>query len=192
MEWDHTPMRTRYRLIGLAAAAIFFVSPGPQWIVDALFHPWAHADPPLLDRWSGRVVPGAGDSLDVVLALERHPQDGCETGRCQQFEGTVVTCDGHGTVRRYRVSGSPRDRHGRDLRIGTSPATTPPPDGLELSTMNGAWDGADTLTLQASFFWRRGPSAISSTDDPATQPVPLTMRRLAREAQVSAPEPCAP
>jgi hypothetical protein len=53
-----------------------------------------------------------------------------------------------------------------------------PPDGLELSSMRGRWGGGDALDLEAEFFWRRGPSAVSSTDDPDTGGwVPLPMRR---------------
>jgi hypothetical protein len=32
---------------------------------------------------------------------------------------------------------------------------------LELDTLIGTWDGADTLTLAADFVWRRGVSGIS-------------------------------
>jgi hypothetical protein len=166
----------RYRWFWLVAAAAFFVSPAPDWIIDMAFYPWAHADPPLLDRWAGRLTAGNGDRLDLVLVLRRSlDSDGRVCSNCNQIEGTAVTCDARGTVRRYRVAGSPRDRQGHRLHIGAVPE--PLIDGLELDTLIGTWDGADTLTLKADFFWRRGTSGISSTDDPATQPVPALLRR---------------
>lgn len=88
-----------------------------------------------------------------------------------------MTCDAQGAVRRHSIFGSPKDRQGRDLHFGAKPEREPPADGLELDTLVVTWDGTDTLTLQADFFWRKGPSAISSTDDPATQPVPIRMQR---------------
>jgi hypothetical protein len=163
----------------LGAAAAFAVSDIPQWTVDMMFYPWARADPPLLDEWVGRLTTGNGKQLDVLFVLER-PESILEGGacyRCPQIEGRALTCDATGQVRRYRLSGSPRDRRGRELHLGFVPEPDPPPDGLELDIVTGGWDGADALMLQADFFWRRGRSAISSTDDPATQPVPLAMER---------------
>ena len=162
----------------LAAFAVFVLSPAMNWIRDMIFDPWAHATPSLFDHWSGRFTAGNGDRLDLVLVLRRRVEsDGIVCGRCNQIEGTAVTCDARGTVRRYEVSGSPRDRQGHQLHIGAIPAQSPPPDGLELDTLIGTWDGADTLALKADFFWRRGKSGISSSDDPATQPVPVRLQR---------------
>jgi hypothetical protein len=169
---------TRYAL--LAAGAAFFVSPAPNYVHDMLFHPWAHADPSLFDRWAGRLTAGNGDRLDLVVVLQRRfDSDGSVCANCNQIEGTAVTCGDNGTIRRYRLAGSPRDRQGRQLHIGAVPAPSPPPDGLELDTLIGTWDRADTLRFNADFFWRRGKSGISSTDDPATQPVPVLLRRQA-------------
>lgn len=164
-------------MLWLVAGAVFVLSPAPQYLIDMVFSPWAHADPPLLDRWAGRLRAGNGDDLDLVLVLRLAPESG-DGGRClscNQIEGTAVTCDARGTVRRYRVAGSPRDRQGHQLHIGAVPE--PPIDGLELDTLIGTWDGADTLTLKANFFWRRGKAGISSTADPATQPVPVRLQR---------------
>jgi hypothetical protein len=178
-------MLTRYRWFWLAAFAAFALSPAMNRIHDVLFYPWAHADPPLFDRWAGGFTAGNGDRLDLVLVLHRHlASDGSICERCNQIEGTAVTCDARGAIRRYRVAGSPKDRQGRQLHIGASPSQSPPPDGLELDTLIGTWDGADTLTLEADFFWRRGKSGISSTDDPATRPVPV---RLQRQGTADAP-----
>lgn len=143
--------RTRYAL--LAAFAAFVLSPAMNWIHDMLFYPWAHADPALFDRWAGRFTAGNGDRLDLVLVLHRRLEsDGTVCARCNQIEGTAITCDARGTVRRYDIAGSPKDRGGHHLHIGAIPAQSPPPDGLELDTLIGTWDGADALTLKAGFF----------------------------------------
>jgi hypothetical protein len=95
--------------------------------------------------------------------------------RVAQIEGRAATCDGAGRVRRYWVSGSPRDRAGRRLRLGFGPDPQGP-DGQVLSTVEGTWDGADTLTLQVDFYLQEGPSVISSSDD---RVMPMRMRRQA-------------
>lgn len=138
-------MLRRYGVLWLVAAGVFVLSPAPQYLIDMVFYPWAHADPPLLDRWVGRATAGNGDRLDLVLVLERTPEspDGGICATCNQVEGTAVTCDARG--------------------------------------------------FNANFFWRRGKSGISSTDDPATQPVPVRLRRAGplgpAQRQQSASEP---
>jgi hypothetical protein len=162
---------------------------GIDWFHDMLLYPWARATPPLLDQWVGQLTTGDGERLTVVFALERGTDsDGTVCANCAQIDGRAVTCDARGRVRRYEVSGSPTDRAGHRLHLNVKPDTDPPPDGLEFRSASGTWDGADTLALQAKFQWRRGRSAISSSDDPATQPVPLVM---ARAATAPTSRPCA-
>jgi len=168
----------RYRVLWLAVIAAFVLSPIPNWITDTLFFPWVHADPPLFGRWAGDLTAGDGHHLDLVMVLRRKTwsdEGVCTT--CSQLQGTAVTCDAQGTVRRYDVDGSPKDRQGHELHIGALSAESPPPEGLELDTLIGSWDGADTLTLMADFVWRQGGSSVSSIDDPATQPVPVRLQR---------------
>lgn len=157
------------------------LSDAPNWLIDRLFHPWSRATPPLLDEWTGALTAGNGERLTVVFSLQRaRASDGgpaCVT--CAQIEGEAVTCSAQGSVRRYRVFGRPEDRAGRRLHLNLAAQAVPPPDGLEFDYVSGTWDGADTLLLSAVFFWRQGASAISSSDDPATQPVPLRLGRLA-------------
>lgn len=168
-------MSNRQAIFWFVIIAAVALSGALQWVRDAMFHPWAHADPPLIDRWVGQLTAGNGDRLDLVLSLQRADTEECHN--CNEIEGTAVTCDARGTVRRYRLAGSPKDRHGRQLHLGAVPEQQPPPDGLELDAVRGTWDGADTMDLAAGFFWRKGKSAISSTDDPATQPVPVRLQR---------------
>lgn len=170
-------------VLALVVAAAYFLPNLLNRVTDALFFPWVHAEPPLLDQWVGQLAAGNGVPLGVTMRLERELTDR-ETicMRCNQIEGSATTCDPRGTVLRYRISGSPKDRQGRQLHLGAVPVPQPPPDGLELDVLVGTWDGADALELQADFHWRRGGSAISSTDDPATQPVPIRMERKGQSA----------
>jgi hypothetical protein len=142
------------------------------------FNPWARANPSLFGTWTGSLTAGNGERLIVSLELQRAlTERGSICMKCAQIEGSVATCDARGAVLRYRVSGSPSDRQARRVHLGAQPEREPPPDGLELDTLIGTWDGADALALHADFVWRRGGSSISSTDDKATQSVPLHMQR---------------
>lgn len=149
-----------------------------DYLRDFLFYPWALQHPPVMGGWVGPTTPGNGVPIALWLDIERTPAGPAgRCTRCNQLAGRAATCDGRGVVRHYRISGSPEDRHAQRLHLGASPEATPAPDGLELSTVEGRWDGADRLTMEADFFWRKGASAISSTDDPATQPVPVALER---------------
>lgn len=181
-------MSKRQATFWFVVIAAFVLSDAPQWVMDALYFPWAHADPPLIDRWAGVFTAGNGDRLELVVVLKRteHVGDEIVCYECNQIEGTAVTCDARGLVRRYRISGTPKDRHGSQIHFGAVSDQSPSPDGLELDTLSGTWDHADTMTLAADFAWRRGASAITSTDDPATQPVPV---RLQRQSASASPSP---
>jgi hypothetical protein len=172
-------MSKRQATFWLVVIAAFVLSDAPQWVMDALYFPWAHADPPLIDRWAGEFTDGNGDRLALVVLLKRTESVSGEVicYNCSQIEGIAVTCDARGLVRRYRISGTPKDRQGSQIHFGAVSDQSPPPDGLELDTLIGTWDHADTMTLAADFAWRRGTSAISSSDDPATQPVPVRLQR---------------
>lgn len=163
--------------MGLLAVVVF--SNAIDRASDMVFRPWALADPPLLDHWVGTLTAGNGVrmalALDLRRAFDRNGDYPC--ARCAQIEGTATTCDERGTVLRYHISGSPKDRHARSMLLGATPEKEPAPDGLEFSTVSGGWDGADRLDIEADFVWRRGRSTISSTDDPATQPVPAPLER---------------
>lgn len=156
-------------------AGLYFTG-GTNWLVDTMYFPWVHAEPPLLRSWVGQLTAGNGVPLMVAMDLERDlTTRGTVCVRCGQIKGAAATCDARGTLRRYRISGSPADREGRQILLGAVPDADPPPDGLELEVMRGTWNRGTRLELAADFHWRKGISAISATDDPATQPVPLAM-----------------
>jgi hypothetical protein len=183
-------MRGPLALLVLAILAYLAVGPFLDYLSDLMWRPWARAQPSVLDGWRGQLTTGNGQRLMVSLHLERaRTSDGrAPCARCNHVQGTATTCDARGTVRAYEISGSPTDRRASSLRLGAVPASDPRPDGLELDVLVGRWDGADALELNADFHWRRGQSAISSTDDPATQPVPI---QLTRDA-LAMTRPCGP
>jgi hypothetical protein len=162
----------------VVVGGILIFSGAIDWALDMAFYPWARATPPLLDEWTGPLTTGNGQRLVVSLEMHRAPtRRGIPCAKCAQIEGRAATCDMRGAVLWYRVSGSPSDRDGRQLHLGATPERDPAPEGLELDVLRGTWDSGDTLALEAGFVWRRGRAAQSSTGDPATQPVPLRMRR---------------
>ncbi len=191
----------RYWAIVVLGVALFFAG-ALDWGYDRLLYPWVLAQPPLLGSWVGTPTSGNGVPMVVGIDMARVRFERDEPcWRCHQIEGTAATCDARGTVLRYRLSGSPADRQGRQLHLGAVPARQPLPDGLELDILRGTWHGAGELSLDAGFFWRRDGSGISTTDDPATQPVPMRRQRkstadfntlckaLARRAQARAAAP---
>jgi hypothetical protein len=172
----HADRKNRVFLGIVVVLGILVVAGLGDRLSDMLFYPWARAEPPLLRSWVGRLTTGNGVPLALGMTLRRaRTRRGTPCAKCNQIEGIAVTCDARGTLLRYRVSGSPSDRQGRQLHLGAVPEPDPPPEGLELDVLRGSWDGDARLDLEADFFWRRGGAGVSSTDDPATQPVPLQM-----------------
>ncbi len=173
-------LRSRAGLAVLALAALVVFSGALDYLSDKAFYPWALVKPGLMTSWRGSLTAGNGDRLTVSVQLQRargsRGRRAC--AKCNQLEGVAVTCNAKGYRRTYRVAGSPKDRRGTALLIGAAPNVTPPPDGLELDVLKGSWDGAGVLEMMADFHWRRGQSAISSSDDPATQPVPIRLTPL--------------
>jgi hypothetical protein len=168
--------KTRVFIAVIVIMGVLIFTGAADRLSDMVFHPWAHADPPLLRSWVGRLTTGNGVPLAVGMTLQRaRGRRGVPCVRCTQIEGTAATCDARGTVLRYRVSGSPDGKQAERLRLGANPEREPGPDGLKLSVLSGAWDGGNQLNLEADFIWRRDGAAVSSTADPANQPVALQM-----------------
>jgi hypothetical protein len=169
--------KTRFFVAVIVIMGVLIFTGAADRLSDMVFHPWVHADPPLLRQWAGRLTTGNGVPLAVAIDLRRARggRRAVPCVRCTQIEGTAATCDARGTLLRYRVSGSPADKQAEQLRLGASPEREPPPEGLELSVLSGTWDGGSQLNLEADFIWRRDGAAVSATDDPATQPVALQM-----------------
>jgi hypothetical protein len=165
-----------------AAAALLVLSVGSDWFDRAWRYPWSNAAsgrPTLTGQWVGALATGSGRPRGVFLELERDiPEPRRRCRGCSTIKGRALTCDEGGREQRYRVTGNPDDRRATRLHLGTIPTADPPPDGLELGTLVGRWDGDGLLALAAEFHWRKGTSAISGTDDPDTGvDAPVRLRR---------------
>jgi len=172
-------------LVLLVAAAVALLS-GP--LLDRAFAPWAFAQggrPPLTGSWVGRLTTATGQSRGILLTLIL-PEPGGRSGLRRSWRtspygtlgGTASVCDERGEVQAYTVDGRPGDREASQITFHAAPSEAPPPDGLTLSWVNGAWDGADRLDLAAQLFWSQNGAAISGASYPDTQAeAPLPMAR---------------
>lgn len=52
------PKNRKPLLLVAGAIALFLFFGGADWVINATFYPWALADPPLLDAWTGRLTTG--------------------------------------------------------------------------------------------------------------------------------------
>ena len=96
----------------------------------------------------------------------------------------MLVCTIPGGIRRLKASGKPDDTNtASTFHLGTSPADTVGPDGLQPSTIKGRWDGGDKVDLTVSLYMRKGKSAVSSTGDPDTGPDQHTTLRRGTETQ---------
>jgi len=186
------PSRRPLFLLAAAAIAAFVAFELGLWWLDRVwFFQWATARegrPALSGVWVGQLATGTGRPRGVLVELRRHvpKRRPHRCDRCGSIRGRALTCDERGNERAYRLSGTPSDRRATRVEISAGPAVDPPPDGLEMNTLIGGWDGADVLTLAAGFFWRRGASAITSSDDPDTSVDPTLRMRRGTEADYRA------
>ena len=163
--------------------------------VDRARFPWGYPDsghPALAGTWVGPLVTASGQRLGMLMDLELAPLDRgrrrsaplFRTRRSHWLEGRVLVCTIPGGIRRLKASGKPDDTNtASTFHLGTSPADTVGPDGLQPSTIKGRWDGGDKVDLTVSLYMRKGRSAVSSTGDPDTGPDQHTTLRRGTEAQ---------
>lgn len=184
-------MSRRVIWIGLFVAVVL-LSGSANRLMDAAFYPWALAQPSLLDRWVGSFTTAGGNQLTATLEMRRastRPATSLLCGTCDQIEGSATTCDSHGEMRRYRVSGSPLERHGRIIQLTAKPDDFPSADGLELNALIGTWDGGDVLEMNADYVIRRNTEKKTSSDIASSERSSLQMQR---ERAVSHVEDCRP
>jgi hypothetical protein len=170
-----------YVAIGLFLVLAVAIS-GAGDLLERVLYPWSFSSggrPALVGTWVGEMRTGRGLPRGVLLDMDRHRSTGRRRcGNCNNVEGEARMCDERGLVRSYNLWGTVADRRGSALRMGLTAEPDPPPDGLSMSHLRGTWDGADALAMQASLHLRRGPSAITSSDDPDTgRDHPLALRR---------------
>ena len=158
-------------LVAVYAATNFFWQRFDRWRF-----PWAYEQsgrPTLTGSWVGSLTTATGQHRGVIMEMHLPDISGrkrkVRRTRFGSLEGTARTCDERGEVRSLTLSGNPDNKDATQLHIMTIPAENPPPDGLTLNTATGLWDQGNTLHLQAGFYFRKGPSAISGSEYPDTE-----------------------
>jgi hypothetical protein len=171
-----------YVAIGLFLVVAVAIVAAGDLLEEKVLYPWSDTSggrPALVGTWVGEMLTGRGSPRAVFLDLDRYHSTGRRRcGNCNNVDGEARMCEAGGRVRAYEMFGWVADRRGSGVRIGLTPVPDPPPDGLSMSHLNGTWDGGDALTMRATLHLRRGPSAISASDDPDTgHDHPLALRR---------------
>jgi hypothetical protein len=161
-------------VIAVGLAITFLAGP----LLDRLLLPWAFesADHPALPgTWVGMLTTATGGQRGVVLQLylpEPEGRRGVRNWRGApngEVGGTLQMCSADGQVRAYTIEGEPEDREASRLYFYSTPAETPPPEGLTSNWYNGTWDGADQLAFTVSLHWEQDGAAISGADYPDTE-----------------------
>jgi hypothetical protein len=171
-------------VIGFGLAVTFLGGP----LLDRLLLPWAFAGddhPALPGTWVGMLTTATGGQRGVVLELylpepsgRRNMTRDWRGDPYGEFKGTLQMCGADGQLRSYTIEGEPEDREASRLVFYSTPAETPPPDGLTSNWYNGTWDGADRLQFSVSLHWEQDGAAISGPDYPDTEAdATLTMTR---------------
>ena len=157
----------RSRLIGTLAGITLATL--AYWSLDDLTTPWANpfsSNGTLTGEWAGATITRTGRPLRLWISLSLHARSSsCRGGAsCRPYaEGTALTCDEHGTCRRYRISASVPDND--ESRIRFSP--TPPPEvakEVHLGPLTGSRTG-DTLRLEGRLVAPGGVVTTMWTDE---------------------------
>jgi hypothetical protein len=87
-----------------------------------------------------------------------------------KLAGELRMCGGPKGEQRFTITGNNVTDDASRFRLSFSVADSVPPDGLAPSHLRGAWDGRDSLRIEADLYLRQRQSAITSTADPETGP----------------------
>jgi hypothetical protein len=141
----------------------------------AIVEPWNHSLylwPTLTGGWYGEFSAPAGRQV-VHLQMDGETEN-------PSIEGTATTCDAHGTLRKFDISGSPRNWRGTRFGVTTSRRDEIDDEGVRLAKIDGEWDH-DTMRVTAGLerFKQAGGASIGSTADPplAEPVVHFTLQR---------------
>ena len=162
--------------------------------VDQRRFPWAYAEtgrPTLTGTWVGTLETNRGARRGLYLDLQLKPID-FESGRrrrgaanrvyrraySDKLVGELRMCGGPKGEQRFTVTGNNVDDDASRFRLSFYPADSVPPDGLAPSHLRGAWNGRDSLRIEADLHVRQGAAAITNSADPETgRPQPGALRR---------------
>ena len=154
--------------------------------IDQRRFPWAYEEtgrPTLTGTWVGTLETNRGARRGLYLDVRLEPLD-FDSGRRRRGGASDAfrRADRDKLVGELRMCGGPRGEqrftlHGNNVtddasrfRLSFSPADSVPPDGLAPSHLRGAWDGRDSLKIEADLYLRQGASAITNSADPETGP----------------------
>ena len=162
--------------------------------VDQRRFPWAYAEtgrPTLIGTWVGSLTTNRGARRALYLDLQLKPID-FESGRrrrggasqvfrrakSDKLVGELRMCGGPKGEQRFTLHGNNVTDDASRFRLSFYPADSVPPDGLAPSHLRGAWNGHDSLRIEADLHLRQGASAITNSADPETgQPQPGALHR---------------
>ena len=162
--------------------------------IDQRRFPWGYAEtgrPTLTGTWVGSLTTNRGARRGLYLDLQLKPLD-FDAGRRRRrrasdayrratndkLVGELRMCGGPNGEQRFTFQGNNVTDDASRFRLGFYPADSVPPDGLAPSHLRGAWDGRDSLRIEADLHLRQGAAAITNGADPETgQPQPGALHR---------------
>ena len=151
--------------------------------IDRWRFPWGYPSsgrPTLTGSWVGSLRTATGLQRGVIIDMKLPDISGrrrkYRRSRYGSLEGTARTCDESGLVRAFTVSGAPENRDATRLHLTGLPVEKPALNGLRLGTMQGTWDQANTLHIEAQLYVEKDGGTTSGADYPDTEkPAPLHM-----------------
>lgn len=184
-------LRSGCAVLVVAAIGLAVFSSGMElfWTrIDQRRFPWAYEEtgrPTLTGIWVGSLTTNRGAVRGLYLDLRLDPLDfnsdhgAFRRATSDKLGGELRMCGGPNGQQRFLLNGNNLDADASRFRLSFSSADSVPPDGLAPSHLRGAWDGRDSLRIEADLYLREGKSAITSTADPETGPPQLGALRRA-------------
>ena len=162
--------------------------------IDQRRFPWAYAEtgrPTLTDTWVGSLTTNRGARRGLYLDVRLAPldfgsgrrrkgglSDAFRRANSDKLVGELRMCGGPNGEQRFTFHGNNVTDDASRFRLGFYPADSVPRDGLAPSHLRGAWDGRDSLRIEADLHMRRDKAAITSSADPETgTPQPGALHR---------------
>jgi hypothetical protein len=150
--------------------------------IDQRRFPWAYAEtgrPTLTGTWVGMLTTGRGAQRGLYLEVRLAPldfdggrrrkggmSDAFRRSKSDKLVGELRMCGGPNGEQRFTFHGNDVTDDASRFRLGFYPADSVPPDGLAPSHLRGAWDGRDSLRIEADLYMRRGAAASTISNDP--------------------------
>lgn len=169
----------------ILGAALIFLYPYLQDLIDTPFHPWAHSlggKSTLVGSWVGPVAMPSGRKMVLLLEMNRSRKSNgdyasCGTNPC--IEGAAQLCGG-GEIKDYEIWGGPDTWSGARFHLKSS-SVGPARPGLQLGDSEGEWAG-DQLSLSTAFsyFNEKGEPRGGDERD-RREPIKFTLRRGGKE-----------